>query len=346
MRETTSAIISRRERPFVGWVAIDEFEDLYARISGARIFVPRLRRFREGFLGRVQGKVLGGFARLDDIPSRGELLFVVARGPGDLEVISSVGHIRKNYRHVAAFVVDSYFVDAFGPAAAKYDHIFCTTELGAETIRKRFGTSTSVLRQGFDCLKWSSVDNSRSIDLIGFGRQSAKYHEAFQSSFHRHDSPILYLHSPIGKVEGADVWVERPMLLKLLQRSKLSLAFHLGVEPPLSRPYDASFVTSRWFESLSCGCLVVGKRPPGSMAEEMLPWQDATIELPDDTRRAVEFIANLAEDVTFQQQVRQRNVAEMRRRHDWRYRIRDIHLHFGLQLPEILTAELDLLVDA
>jgi hypothetical protein len=41
--------------------------------------------------------------------------------------------------------------------------------------------------------------------------------------------------------------------------------FHLGVEPQTIRPLAASFVTSRWFESLTTSCVVVGKRPLGRM---------------------------------------------------------------------------------
>ncbi|QND70434.1 glycosyltransferase family 1 protein [Tardiphaga robiniae] len=300
MGETSNVILCRRDRPFVGWVAIDEFEDMFARFSGSEVWAPSSRRLRPGLVGRAQRRLLGDFKKLDPFPQKGDLLLVVARAPGDLTLINSIGNFRKNYRHVAAFIIDSYFTDALGPVAKKYDHIFSTTELGAETIQKRFGISSSVLRQGFDCLKWSCVDESRSIDLIGFGRQPASYHQAFQSRFHRQDSPLLYLHSPIGSMEGNSVWVERPMLLKLLQRSKISLAFHLGIEPSRNRPFHADFLTSRWYESLTCGCLVVGKRPPGVMATEMLAWENSTIELPDDPIGAIGVISVLAADRTFQ----------------------------------------------
>src|SRR5262249_3339874 len=130
---------------------------------------------------------------------------------------------------------------------------------------------------------------------------------------------------------------------KLLQRSKLSLAFHLLVEPIGERPRAANFVTSRWLESLGTGCLVVGKTPPGQMAKEMFPWSDALIEVPDSPSDAVEMIESLLSRPNFIDETRLRNVAEMCRRHDWRYRIRDIYQHVELPLPESLTAELNAL---
>jgi hypothetical protein len=255
-------------------------------------------------------------------------------------MLRSIPNARENFRNIAGYVIDSYFTDDFESTTKHYDHIFATTQEGADVVRSRFGVPSTVLRQGFDCLNWASVDQVRSIDLIGFGRQPTSYHREFQHTFHQHGSPILYLHSPIGTLRGTGVRDERPMMLKLLQRSKISLAFHLLMEPQGSRPRAASFVTTRWLESLTSGCVVVGKRPPGQMADEMFCWPNALLEIPDSPKEASAMIAALASDINFLQKTRVRNVLEMCRRHDWRYRIRDIFVHFNLQLPMLLTKEL------
>jgi hypothetical protein len=254
--------------------------------------------------------------------------------------LSSLVDSRKRFRKIAGYVIDSYFTEGFDSSVISYDHIFTTTQEGADLVRAKFSVSSSVLRQGFDCLTWASVDPARSIDLIGFGRQPASYHREFQRSFHSGHSNILYLHSPIGAKVGSAVWEERPMMLKLLQRSKMSLAFHLLVEPEEARPRAANFVTSRWFESLAAGCIVVGKRPLGEMAAEMFDWPNALIELPDAPSVAADLIKSLAGDVKFLRETRTRNVIEMCRRHDWRSRIRDIYERFQLSLPESLKVEI------
>jgi hypothetical protein len=147
------------------------------------------------------------------------------------------------------------------------------------------------------------------------------------------------MHSPIGSMQGAAVWTERAMLLKLMQRSKIGLAFHMLVEPQGNRPKTAGFVTSRWFEQLAAGCVVVGKRP--RLAQSLFDWPDATLELPDDRTESARIIAALAADDAFLKVTRRRNVIEMCRRHDWRYRIRDIFRHFDLALPWQLASELE-----
>lgn len=74
------------------------------------------------------------------------------------------------------------------------------------------------------------------------------------------------------------------MLFKLLHRSRISLAFHLFVEPQGNRP-RSMMVTSRWLESLLSGCIVAGKRPVSRMADDMLFWPGATTELSDEPEK-------------------------------------------------------------
>ncbi|MBR0836974.1 glycosyltransferase family 1 protein [Bradyrhizobium manausense] len=341
MENSKVAVLSLRDYPFVGWVAIDEFEDLLARVSGCQILAPSRRPNLPKLFERIRNRTIGKFAPIGHFSQSRELLIVVARSPADLQIVHSISNVRKSFRNIAAFVIDSYFIDAFNHDTKLFDHVFTTTEEGADAVRQRFGVASSVLRQGFDCLNWACVDEVRSIDLVGFGRQPPGYHHAFQDAFHRVGSPVLYLHSPIGTISGDAVRKERPMLIKLLQRSKVSLAFHLGVQPQNSRPISADFVTSRWFESLAAGCIVAGKKPPGSMAKEMFPWPDATIELPDDPVEAAEVIVAVTSNSNSLNGQRMRNVVEMCSRHDWRYRIREIYEHFNVPLPPPLISELE-----
>ena len=85
------------------------------------------------------------------------------------------------------------------------------------------------------------------------------------------------------------------------------------------------------------------RRPPGAMAQEMFPWPNAMIDLPDDPSRAVEFIKSLLSESNFISETRTRNVTEMCRRHDWRYRIWDIYQQLRLAPPDNLKRELQAL---
>ncbi len=110
------------------------------------------------------------------------------------------------------------------------------------------------------------------------------------------------------------------MLFELLYRIRISLAVHLFVEPQGDRP-RSMMVTSRWLESLLSGCIVAGRRPISRMADDMLFWQNSTIELSEEPQVAVdELIALLSRNDTLEQQ-RHTNISHIFRHHDWRYRI-------------------------
>ena len=136
----------------------------------------------------------------------------------------------------------------------------------------------------------------------------------------------------------------KPMFLKVLQRTKILLAFHLFFEPTGNRP-RSMMLTSRWFEGLTTGCIIVGKRPTGSMAEEMIDWPNSTFELPDNKKNAIHFIKELLYNQTLIDETRERNVLEMVHRHDWRYRIETIMNTFNLEKSPLLMENLSQLSD-
>lgn len=320
--------------PHAGWAAIDELADLLVHYLGAELISPR--RAAPGWLQRWRG----GAPVWEPLQhAGGDLLIVVAHAPQDLSMINAIAHCRRKFKRIVAWVTDSYFEAGFGRATAEYDAITVTAHEDADHPQSRFGIPVYQVYQGVDGLAWAPPpDAQRAIDLIGFGRTPPRFHAHFAQHFHPASSQHLYLHSPLGNVTGASVHLERGMLFKLLHRSKVSLAFHLFVEPQGQRP-RSMMVTSRWLESLLAGCVVAGKRPVSRMADEMLCWPGATFELADDPPYAGEQVKRLLarEDELHDQ--RRRNVREVLLRHDWRHRIAEMCLLFGLPEPASLTRD-------
>jgi hypothetical protein len=295
---------------------------LFIQYTGATLSAPVSRTNWQGLAGKLKRKLTPDFTFASAPPSA-DILFVVARAPIDLSVIRAIPDLKKRFSKVVAFLIDGYFLEGYPSCTSDYDQIFVTNMVGKQHIEQNFGVKCDLVRQGFDCLKWSSTDSSRSIDIFGFGRLPPSYHQALIQRHHNEISPYLYLHSPIGNSSGSSVVKERAMLFKILQRSKIALAFHMLIEPPPNRPV-AMFVTNRWFETLGSGCVVVGKRPVGEMADEILSWNDATFELPDSPQDACDYITELIDAPDKLAATRQLNVQNMRDKHDWRYRIEQI----------------------
>jgi hypothetical protein len=332
-----SVLCAGHQSPHAGWVAIDELADLLVRYFGAELLSPR--QAPKPWTGRFLRR---GEVRYQPLRCEGgDVLIVVAHGPADLAMIDAIPGCRNKFGRIHAWVTDSYFQPGFGRATASYDSITVTAHEDVAYPREKFGIEVHQLYQGADCLTWAPRRQAlREIDLIGFGRTPPGYHAHFSRMFHPPGSPHLYLHSPLGNITGPSVHLERGMLFKLLHRTRISLAFHLYVEPQGDRP-RSMMVTSRWLESLLSGCVVAGKRPTSRMADEMLSWPGATVELADDVREAGEQVLGLLERDDDLHAQRRSNVRQMALQHDWRYRILELCRVFELPVPAALLEDIE-----
>ncbi len=270
----------------------------------------------------------------------GDVLIVVARSPSDLGMIKTIPGCRKKFVKIYGFVTDSYFQSGFVKETALYDAITVTAYEDIDYPKNRFGITVHQLYQGADCLTWVPREmKNREIDIISFGRTPPSYHTCFSQCFHPASSPYLYLHSPLGNLSGSSVHLERGMLFKLLHRSRISLAFHLYVEPQGDRP-RSMMVTSRWLESLLSGCIVAGRRPVSRMADDMLCWPNATIELSEDPQTASDELMTLLSHNDSLEQQRRNNIFQTISHHDWRYRIAFFCRVMNLPIPEALLNDL------
>jgi hypothetical protein len=331
-----SVLCAGHAQPHAGWVAIDELADLLVHYFDGELLSPR--RAPQHWSGRILRRNPVRYQPLDC--DGGDVLIVVAHSPADLALIDAIPDCRRKFGRIHAWVTDSYFQAGFGQATARYDSITVTAHEDVAFPRDKFGIGVHPLYQGADCLTWAPRQAAtREIDLIGFGRTPPSYHAQFQAMFHGSGTPQLYLHSPLGNVTGSSVHLERGMLFKLLHRTRISLAFHLYVEPQGDRP-RSMMVTSRWLESLLSGCIVAGKRPVSRMADEMLFWPGATVELADDPRQAGEEILDLLRRNDELEAQRRSNIRHALLHHDWRYRIRSLADLFGLPVPAALEEDI------
>lgn len=331
-----SVLYAGLSNPHAGWVAIDELAELMSFYMDAEVLSPRV--LPNTWLQRQIRPHQVNYEPLET--SGGDVLIVVARGPGDLGMISAIANCRQKFGKIYGFVTDSYFQAGYVKETALFDAITVTAHEDMAFPQSRFQIPVHQLYQGADCLTWvPQAEHHRDIDVMGFGRTPPSYQACFSQRFHSASSPYLYLHSPLGNLSGPSVHLERGMLFKLLQRTRVSLAFHLYVEPQGGRP-RAMMVTSRWLESLLSGCIVAGRRPVSRMAEEMLCWPGATLELsanPQDAAEELEALFSRNDSLATQ---RRTNMAEMLARHDWRYRIQAFCKLMSLPVPAKLHADL------
>ena len=332
----TSILYAGLSSPHVGWLAIDELAELFAHYFDAEILSPKTRAAE--WPKRLIRPDSISYEPLQT--SGGDVLIVIARNPGDLGMIEAIADCRKKFSKIYGFVTDSYFHAGYGKETAQFDAITVTAHEDVNYPKEQFGITVHQLYQGTDALKWAPRKPiAREIDITGFGRMPSSYHACFVERFHPMQSPYLYLHSPLGNLTGPNIRLERGMLFKLLHRTRISLAFHLYVDPEGNRP-RSMMVTSRWLESLLSGCIVAGKRPVSRMADEMLFWPGATTELSDDpATAAVELVDMLSRNGELEEQ-RRINITQTILHHDWRYRIERFCKLMNLPLPAALPGDI------
>jgi hypothetical protein len=322
--------------PHAGWAAIDELALLLARVFQAELLSPAIAP--NSLLRRMTGREKLQFAALEC--AGGDVLFVVARGPEDLAMVSAIDNVRAKFSRIHAFVTDTYFQAGFYAQTALFDSITVTAHEDIAFPAQKFGIQVHQLYQGTDALQWAPRQpHAREIDIMSFGRTPPSYQSALTQAFHNMKSPHLYLHSPLGNLSGPTVQVERAMLFKLLHRTQISLAFHLLIEPQGGRP-RSMMVTSRWLESLLSGCVVAGRRPVSRMADEMLDWPGSTVELSAVPEEAVEELQALLQNEEALQQQRRVNIRNTLERHDWRQRIHTLCALNEWDVPPVLQDEL------
>ncbi len=329
----TSVLYAGLASPHAGWVAIDELAELFAHYFNADILSPKLIP-RHGVDRLVHGNT---FVYEPLQTSGGDVLIVVARGPGDLALINAIPDCRKKFHKIYGIVIDSYFQTGYVKETAFFDAITVTAHEDIDFPKSHYKIQVQQLYQGADCLAWAPrTFKTREIDIMSFGRTPPSYHSNFSARFHPASSPYLYLHSPLGNLTGPSVHLERGMLFKLLHRTRISLAFNLLIEPQGDRP-RSMMVTSRWLESLLSGCIVAGKRPVSRMADDMLFWPQATVELSDDPQSAGDELIQLLLNNDDLEAQRRSNMYHTITNHDWRYRIERFCKIMNLEIPQLLT---------
>jgi hypothetical protein len=135
-------------------------------------------------------------------------------------------------------------------------------------------------------------------------------------------SPFFVHHTDHMHIERIHNYIaHRRHFWKIAENSAVALAYDPNKTNPDRFPYP--IIGQRWFESLAAGCAVVGTRPQTAEAGHLLDWEDATIEAPDSPEETLALVLALANDRARLRDIRERNVENIRRRHDWRVRFRE-----------------------
>lgn len=276
-----------------------------------------------------------------EIPSGAKLL-VLCFTPRFLSVLKSLKKHISRFDAICVYCLDGFdskTMNGYGAEALEgIDIIFTATEEMVDDF-KRLGVHDShYLPFGVDTLTQATLEAKKTIDVLSFGRSHKLYHEALESQLNDPKDPRVYIHSTFAGAELTSQEEHRRLHWKLLQRSKISLCFESS---QVERFCGRSPVLYRWYECLAAGCAIVGTRPKCASAGDILGWPNSTIEVPSDAGAFMQLVDELLADEDLLANICSTNKMEVLRRHDWRYRIRDILYKLDLPVPGELQRDLD-----
>ena len=292
------------------------------------------------------------------LPVRGsresQVLFIVGISTSFVvEVLASIRNWRSRFDLVYAYISDAWLEDAersqptwrrrlsrYWSILASLDHLFIPVGGSTAGLARHYGIPVSMLPMACDVLRFGSNRTSRAIDVMGYGRQHPTHGQILARTFNAPESQRIYYHTDhTGIGDVFDFTAHRQLFWKLLGQSKLALAYDaLAVN---TRKFPCSFVGQRWFECVTAGCLIIGRRPACAEMNDLFPWRDSTIEVPDAEADLVDFVEVLLADRSRLEAAHRRNYYHALGSHDWRHRIATIHDILALKYPDPLNRQLE-----
>jgi hypothetical protein len=316
-----------------GWAPISYMVELAVRLFDAELIVLKYKT--PGTLQKLSALLLSR----RPIVNREKLLFICP-SPKELPIIFQISNIRKRFNFIAAWVIDSFWVDRIPRTiqlSRYFDHFFITSKEDILQWEKMTKTSVSWLPWGTDALVLGGKNGNRKLDLLRVGRQPVEWDDDRLTEKSCTGKNIKFQ----GRPEFLDEHVEnQKALMAIYQQSKFVLAYSNTANPAGYTHPIRSYLTGRWTDTLACGGIVAGISPKDPSNEELL-WDGATLELGSIKRE--EGLVILKEALSnWNPQQAEHNYKKSLQGLDWRWRFMEIAKFFQIQ-PKKLIDEIKLL---
>lgn len=319
-----------------------EFEDLLVSCCEGILVAPTVPSKINNFIQLNKRRKKGFLSE--------RVLILVCLTLWDCMILYHLPKWRSQFDLVCAYIFDATFPVKYVKSWRRYrfrrfiaslDYLFIPMTGSLQDFVETFQVPVAMVPMACDVMKFGSYNTERYIDLMGYGRQLSTHSNVFEQAYNDPQSQRTYYytsHMNIGKI--VDFYGHRKLFWKLLSNSHISLAYDVLTTNNSAKKFSFSFVSQRWYESLAAGCLVVGKRPQCPEAEQLLNWEDVTIDVPDEPAELIPFIESLLSDKQRLHSAHHRNYLNSLARHDWRYRIIDLLNYLGLEQPSSLQQAL------
>lgn len=269
-----------------------------------------------------------------------ETCLMICPAARDLLALSKIRGWRKQFRFIAAWVIDSFWTHHI-PRSLKishpFDHLFVTTAEDVPEWERRMKTPVTWMAWASDVLRMGGAQTEKRWDLVRVGRQPDQWDDDSTTSFACRKRNLSFH----GRPQLIDDPVEnQKSLMRFYGQSKFLLAFSNLANPASYTHPTREYITGRWVDALACGVTVAGIAPKSQSIDSLL-WDGALLELDTVEReQGLDRIAGAVEKWHHRQA--ENNYRQALQKLDWRWRFEAIAQILN-ESPERLEAEIALL---
>jgi hypothetical protein len=209
-----------------------------------------------------------------------ETCLLVCMAPADLIFLLNLENWRSRFRHVAAWIIDSFWLEHISQAVVRsrpFDQFFVTSLEDVDPWKRITGVPTSWLPWGTDAFGLGQSGTSRAWDVTRVGRQPPEWDNDEKVGLVAAALDIRHRGRPDSTGLNS-VQNQKMMMTKVYGDTKYLLAFSNAVNRESNNHPTREYLTGRWVDSLAGGAIVAGVAPRGPNTDNLL-WPGATLEL-------------------------------------------------------------------
>jgi uncharacterized protein YutD len=239
-----------------------------------------------------------------------DLFFSFCQNPKDLLQVQSIRKLWISEIHKYRYYLD---------ILKKFDIVVMNLSSSVSAVNEVIGGKAFFMPLGIDAVLFCPYPNppERMVDMYSIGRRSEKTHEKLMKMAENND--IFYVYDSIIGDTVFDALEHRKLFANMTKRSKYFMVNPGKIDVPDETTVQSE-IGNRFFEGCAAGAIMVGEHPKTEVFNEIFNWPDAVVNLPFDSENVDLIFDEFKNDPEREKKVREKNVLESLRKHDWLYR--------------------------
>jgi glycosyltransferase involved in cell wall biosynthesis len=310
--------------------SIYEFENIISNIDSVQLVAPQPNswfkygtRIANSLASKFPLELNPGLPKIK-ISENYELLFVICQFPRDLCNVRGLEGWHDHCETSVCWLNEVWLADlpkskSWINSLKRFDYVVTSCSQSLEALTQSIGSKCYYLPHGIDTILFCPYPNcaKRTIDIYSIGRRSERTHHAILKL--AREKNIFYVYDSMDGDQVISADEHRFLFANIAKRSKYFLVNPGKIDSPAETNQQIEFGT-RYFEGAAAGAIMVGEKPDNEEFANYFDWSDVVINCPFGSEDIGKILNEVDNNPKKQEQMRQANVIQSLKRHDWLYR--------------------------